>query len=155
MRLRQPPRKKGRIEIVPMIDAIFFLLVFFMFSSLSMVRMNGMGVALPQSGGGSVAESGKASGAAGGGTKVWVSLSDEGLISIDGTPMNPGNVSAMLRAKLAGQKSGVIIVQPEPDGKMQRVVALMDVLNEVTLADGSRPSVLIATDPVDKPSEKP
>ena len=40
--------RKARIEIVPMIDTIFFLLVFFMFTSLSMVKMNGMGVSLPK-----------------------------------------------------------------------------------------------------------
>jgi biopolymer transport protein ExbD len=48
MRLPQAPRKRARIEIVPMIDAIFFLLVFFMFSSLSMIKLSGLPVALPQ-----------------------------------------------------------------------------------------------------------
>ena len=38
------PMRKARIEIIPMIDTIFFLLVFFMFTSLSMVQMKGMGV---------------------------------------------------------------------------------------------------------------
>ena len=37
MRLpRKGNRKKARIEIIPMIDTIFFLLVFFMISTLSM-----------------------------------------------------------------------------------------------------------------------
>ena len=40
--------KKARIEIIPMIDTIFFLLVFFMFTSLSMVKMHGLDVSLPK-----------------------------------------------------------------------------------------------------------
>ena len=40
--------KRARIEIIPMIDTIFFLLVFFMITSLTMVRMKAMSVALPK-----------------------------------------------------------------------------------------------------------
>src|ERR1700761_3755591 len=48
MRIRQRPIKRARIEIIPMIDVIFFLLVFFMVSSLAMTKINSMPVALPK-----------------------------------------------------------------------------------------------------------
>ncbi|MGC8862852.1 MAG: ExbD/TolR family protein, partial [Armatimonadota bacterium] len=41
--------KRARIEIVPMIDTIFFLLVFFMIASLAMTTAKGMPVNLPRS----------------------------------------------------------------------------------------------------------
>jgi biopolymer transport protein ExbD len=41
--------KKTRIEIIPMIDTMFFLLVFFMLSSLALSKLNGLPVNLPQS----------------------------------------------------------------------------------------------------------
>ncbi len=48
MKLRSPiPPKKARIEIIPLIDIMFFLLACFMLVSLSMVQMRGMKVALP------------------------------------------------------------------------------------------------------------
>ena len=50
MKIQKAPIKKARIEIIPMIDVIFFLLVFFMFSSFSMVRMKGVSMALPRQG---------------------------------------------------------------------------------------------------------
>ncbi|MBV9850954.1 MAG: biopolymer transporter ExbD [Armatimonadetes bacterium] len=40
--------KRTRIEIIPMIDTIFFLLVFFMLSSLALVKLNGLPVNLPK-----------------------------------------------------------------------------------------------------------
>lgn len=40
--------KRTRIEIIPMIDTIFFLLVFFMLSSLSLTHLNGLRVNLPR-----------------------------------------------------------------------------------------------------------
>ncbi len=40
--------KRTRIEIIPMIDTMFFLLVFFMLSSLALVRENSIHVNLPK-----------------------------------------------------------------------------------------------------------
>lgn len=42
-----PGRKKARIEIIPLIDVVFFLLATFVMVSLSMVRNQGIGVTLP------------------------------------------------------------------------------------------------------------
>jgi biopolymer transport protein ExbD len=49
MRLKRWEPKKARIEIIPMIDTVFFLLVFFMVASLAMTTMKGMPVDLPKS----------------------------------------------------------------------------------------------------------
>lgn len=48
MRLSTSEKKKARIEIIPMIDTMFFLLVFFMISTLSMTLQKGMEVNLPK-----------------------------------------------------------------------------------------------------------
>ena len=45
-RARGAPR--GRIEIIPMIDVMFFLLVTFMLASLSMQHLHALAVALPR-----------------------------------------------------------------------------------------------------------
>jgi biopolymer transport protein ExbD len=44
---RRRPAKKARIEIIPLIDIMFFLLASFMLVSLSMVEMRGMKISLP------------------------------------------------------------------------------------------------------------
>ena len=41
------PHKKARIEIIPLIDIMFFLLASFMMVSLSQIQMKGIKVALP------------------------------------------------------------------------------------------------------------
>jgi biopolymer transport protein ExbD len=41
-------KKKARIEIIPLIDVIFFLLATFVLFTLSMQRTNGLPVALPE-----------------------------------------------------------------------------------------------------------
>lgn len=48
MKIGSPlPHKKARIEIIPLIDIMFFLLASFMMVSLSQVHMKGMKVNLP------------------------------------------------------------------------------------------------------------
>ncbi len=44
---RRRENKKARIEIIPLIDIMFFLLASFMLVSLSMVQMRGMKISLP------------------------------------------------------------------------------------------------------------
>lgn len=49
MKMRSPiPHKKARIEIIPLIDIMFFLLASFMMVSLSQVSMKGWKVNLPE-----------------------------------------------------------------------------------------------------------
>lgn len=48
MKLTRKPLKKARIEIIPMIDVIFFLLVFFMISSVAHDKFNSIAVNLPK-----------------------------------------------------------------------------------------------------------
>jgi len=51
MHLRSPiPRKRARIEIIPLIDIMFFLLASFMMVSLSQTHMKGIRVQLPAGG---------------------------------------------------------------------------------------------------------
>ena len=48
MRIGSPlPHKKARIEIIPLIDIMFFLLAAFMMASLTMIRMQSIKMDLP------------------------------------------------------------------------------------------------------------
>jgi biopolymer transport protein ExbD len=48
MRVASPiPKKRARIEIIPLIDIMFFLLASFMLVSLTMINMKAIDVALP------------------------------------------------------------------------------------------------------------
>jgi biopolymer transport protein ExbD len=47
MKINAHPKRKARIEIVPLIDIMFFLLATFVMVSLSMTKNQGMSVQLP------------------------------------------------------------------------------------------------------------
>ncbi len=49
MKLHSPiPHRKARIEIIPLIDIMFFLLASFMLVSMSMIKLAGVKMSLPQ-----------------------------------------------------------------------------------------------------------
>ena len=74
------PHHKARIEIIPLIDIMFFLLASFMMVSLSQVHMKGMKVNLPTGISGQTQTK-----------REYVSLSvdKDGQIYFDKTPMEP------------------------------------------------------------------
>jgi biopolymer transport protein ExbD len=81
------PHKKARIEIIPLIDIMFFLLASFMMVSLSQVHVKGMKVNLPTGLSGVTQKS-----------REYVSLSvdKDGQIYFDKNPMEPNKVYDLL-----------------------------------------------------------
>jgi len=100
-RLRQT--RKGRIEIIPMIDVMFFLLATFMLASLSMQNLNSLAVNLPQ--GEAPAMQVK--------TPVTLTVRANGDIFLNQTPVTVPTLAGTLRPMLAGSESSVIVAADE------------------------------------------
>ena len=49
MKIKVPPLRRARIEMLPLIDIVFLLLVFFIYAMLSMAVHRGLPVQLPRS----------------------------------------------------------------------------------------------------------
>ena len=76
--------EKARIEIIPMIDIMFFLLVFFIMITLHMIPNAGLRTQLPSS----------ASAVALPPPKVIVTLSTDGSMSVDGRTLTSAQLTA-------------------------------------------------------------
>lgn len=151
--MRLPPEtpKRARIEIVPMIDAIFFLLVFFMFSSLSMVKLNGLTAALPQTPGAATGSS--RPGPARDAPHLMVDVRTGGDCLVAGQRTDTRALARTVTARLEQKPGSLVILRAEKGSSMQQLVSVVDVLNDVHTHDGSRPTVLIATERVTAPSQ--
>lgn len=143
MKIRQPPSKRARIEIIPMIDAIFFLLVFFMFSSLSMVKLTPTDVDLP------TANAQTATHSAAPGNRLVISLTARDQFFLDSTPVLQANLRSALQARLAQRPDTVLVVNLSREQTTQRMIDVMDSIREVRMPAGHKPTLLIATAPVD------
>jgi biopolymer transport protein ExbD len=124
MRLPRRQFKKARIEIIPMIDTIFFLLVFFMISTLSMANYQGMPVNLPKAASGQQAPSESAT----------VTVTRGGQIFIDKQEIPLGEIRNFLAQRL--QKNPELLVVINADDKVDhgQVVEIMDEARQAGVA---------------------
>ena len=104
MKLRQLRQtKKGRIEIIPMIDVMFFLLATFMLASLSMQNLNSLAVNLPQGSAPPMQVK----------TPVTLTVKASGEIFLNQTPATVASLADTLRPMLPGHESTVIVAADE------------------------------------------
>ena len=117
MRLqRKGNLKKARIEIIPMIDTIFFLLVFFMISTLSMARFTGVQVNLPKAASGSQPPI----------ETVVISLTKEEQLFLNKTQVSRDSLLQSLHAELEKNPELLVVINADDGVQHGRVVEIMD-----------------------------
>jgi biopolymer transport protein ExbD len=140
--------KRTKIEIIPMIDTIFFLLVFFMITSLSLVRLRGMPIAVPAD----ASPASSAHGAASADTPPQVlTLTAQGeyYFGRERVGTDQAALAAALRAGLTAHPHSVLVFNFAKTQDTQALVACMDTANEVERATGIAAPMEIATEPID------
>jgi biopolymer transport protein ExbD len=106
--------KRGRIEIIPMIDVMFFLLATFMLASLSMQNLNSLAVHLPQGQAPPMHVK----------TPVTLTITNDGRIFIDKTPVTLDLLAASLKPLLRSTDATVIVAADEsaPQGAVVKAM---------------------------------
>ena len=100
MKLRKARvQRKGRIEIIPMIDVMFFLLATFMLASLSMQSLNSLKVNLPQ---------GKAE-RLNTETPVTLSVTADGKLFINRAPVSLSTLAATLKPLMHSSEQNIVV----------------------------------------------
>ena len=139
MRLTRRTIRKARIEIIPMIDTIFFLLVFFMISTLSMAHYNGLPVNLPKAATGQPPPS----------ESVTVTIAPDGKIFIDREDVSRERIRDTLLKRL--EKNPDLLVLITADERVEHGV-VVDVMDAARQAGVSK--MAIAVKPKEGRSEK-
>ena len=116
MRLQSYQPKKARIEIIPMIDTIFFLLVFFMIASLAMTTMKGMPVNLPKSSSANVRPM----------VKTVLTLTATNRYYIDKKEVRFDQIYPEMQARLAENPKLVVVINCDKTQRWERGIQLAD-----------------------------
>ena len=130
MKLQRTELKKARIEIIPMIDTIFFLLVFFMITSISQVQMSAKKVALPVS---STAQSKPR-------TKVVLTVDDKGNFYVDRQMVKYSDILPLLNQKVADNPNIVIVINCDKTEQVEQFQYALSIAQQANPA-----SLMIAT----------
>lgn len=110
-------RKKARIEIIPLIDIIFFLLATFVMVSMSMVKNQGISVTLP------VASTGQPEDRA---TAKTVTAAKDGGIFLDKEKVSIEELSVKFRALKSQDKDVKVLINGDEAADFGLVVKILD-----------------------------
>jgi len=123
----QRQRTRARIEIIPMIDVMMFLLVFFVLISINVIPALGVRTILPQAGNPDQIRHRE---------QVVVTLLEDGSIQMDGASVDLtllGDLLAQRRAQ-SGQDLSITI-NGDRGVTLQRLVSVFDVLKASGFTD--------------------
>ena len=111
-------KKKPVFMIIPMIDIIFFLLVFFMMNSLQTIAQKALSVQLPQAQSASAPVQ----------MPIILTVDAEGHITMDNKPVSYDESSDMMKKHISENANAAVILQADKRTAHGQVVAVMDML---------------------------
>jgi biopolymer transport protein ExbD len=121
MRPINEPEENFEINIVPMIDVIFAILAFFMVSSLSLTRSQGLPVNLPS------AQTSEPKQTA----QINVTIETDGDMFVDRQPIELAQLKGALTEKITPNSGSLVIINADEKVEHGQVVKVMDRLRQV------------------------
>jgi len=116
--------ERARIELIPMIDIMFFLLVVFIFISISLIKLNGVTLNLPKASTVPITQKPQV---------MNISIQKDGSIFVDKVAVSMEGLQDELEKLQAQgvQDKEQIIVSGDRESRLQKLVDVMDLCNRL------------------------
>ncbi len=118
----QQGRRRARIEIIPLIDIMFFLLATFVMVSLSMVKNQGVSVHLPKA---STGQSQQRT------TSVTITVTDAGRVYLNRELMKADEVPSRLKALKRKNDDLKVLINADETAYFGDVVKILDQVRQL------------------------
>ena len=125
-RKRRQVEEETEINMTPMLDVVFIMLIFFIVTS-SFVKESGIDVSKPSA---STAERKEKA-------NILVAITDSGQIWVDKRPVDPRSVRANIERLHAENPQGSVIIQADKNSKNGLLVDVMDAARQAGVYDVS------------------
>ena len=116
MKVNLNVERKARIEMLPLIDIVFLLLVFFIYAMLSMAVHHGLPVVLPNS---STAKIDKD-------LVLSVTVKEDGTIYVDKEQVGLQNLAEFLKIRAGGQTQSGVLLFADHSLSYQKLIRVLD-----------------------------
>lgn len=133
------PTQEVRIEVVPLIDVIFCILIFFILAAMGLTRQQAINLDLPKA----------STGASQMREMLVVSIDPVGLTYVENQPVSQAQLTQILQNYNRTRPNGLIVLNASQMVSYNNVIQVLDLLRSV---GGDR--VALATQPAD-PSPSP
>lgn len=112
--------KKARIEMLPLIDIVFLVLVVFIYAMLSMAVHRGLPVVLPQSAATTVESD----------SRLTINLLADGTLLLNRRPMTPAELRETLTARAKEQPQPTVLLFGDRDLDYQQLFRVLDLTRQ-------------------------
>jgi biopolymer transport protein ExbD len=122
--MRLPTESEDRppeINVVALIDVIFAILTFFIITSLTLSRTEGLSVNLP----------GASSGKSQDQTKIVISIDAQGTIALNRKPIDSASLVSQLKASIVKDQPTMVVINADEKVAHGRVVEIMDTVQQI------------------------
>jgi len=121
MRLPTEPDVPPQINIVPMIDVVFAILTFFIFSTLYLTRSEGLPVNLPKAATAQVQNS----------TRITITVDPQGQIALNRKPIQLEALESGVRELIPAGQESIVVLNADESVRHGQVVQVMDRLRRI------------------------
>lgn len=123
MKFRKRPKKHAKIEIIPLIDVVFFLLATFIMVSLSMTKNEGITVNVPSASTANAKEQKDQT--------LTLSVAQSGEIFFNKEKINPAQLPLRLQNFKSANKEPQVVVNGDGEAGYKSIVAVIDEVKKV------------------------
>ena len=110
-----PPADETELDMTPMLDIVFIMLIFFIVTT-SFVKESGITVSTPQADTAAPQES----------ANIFIAITANGEVWIDRRPVDPRSVRAIVARLHADNPEGSVIIQSDGEASTRMLVEVMD-----------------------------
>lgn len=115
----EEPRQRTHIEIIPMIDVMMFLMVFFVMISLNVIPLSGLKTQLPQAQSAQRLDLAK---------HLVITIGGGGEIEIEGSRFQPSALPAALRRQMQAHPRLDVVLNGDKTARVEDLVRVMDIV---------------------------
>jgi len=122
--MRLPTESEDRppeINVVALIDVIFAILTFFIITSLTLSRTEGLAVNLP----------GASSGKSQDQTKIVISIDAQGAIALNQKSIDSASLIPQIKSLMVKDRSTMVVINADEKVGHGRVVEMMDAVQQI------------------------
>jgi len=124
MKFRKRPKKHAKIEVVPLIDVVFFLLATFVMVSLSMTKNEGITVNVPSASTAAPKDNKKDA-------TLTISVARQGELFFNKDKINFAQLPIRLQNFKSANKDPQVVINGDGEGNYKNIVAVIDEVKKI------------------------
>jgi biopolymer transport protein ExbD len=117
----EPEDRPPEVNVVALIDVLFAILTFFIITSLTLSRTEGLSVNLPEASSGKIQDQ----------TKIVITIDDRGAMAVNKQSTDLANLVPQINSLMLKDRSTMVVINADQKVEHGRIVAIMDLVQQM------------------------